>query len=418
MQTKQEDFLLITYLKFLKLNNSLKVYNKILREFIFNIISFSLLILIQQVVALPIISRFYDAEYFGQIILAFGISNIIASIFGFSIGNARLLDESPYNEIYIKLLKGSNVLVLVISFFIYNYIFRDNSYIEGLIYSVICLLGSIRFFFISEFRLRNSHRWIFNQNGLYFIGSIIGIGFFFYNENWLLLFLMSEILSVVITYIFYFYKNNIFNSFNDNSSFKLTNTVQLMINNGFSYSLSQYDRFVIYPLLGAINVSLYYSAAISSKIGGLVMNPLSNYILGKLSNKKEEDKNKIINLVLIGSLFFSIVYFILSIITTPLMVRILYPSFLNKIEHIIYPICLGASIMGGVNFVKPVIMKFKGVKFYNKVFLLYGVALITMSILLGINYSLLGIALANAVSSALLFLYLLMSLKRSTINKI
>jgi hypothetical protein len=44
--------------------------------------------------------------------------------------------------------------------------------------------------------------------------------------------------------------------------------------------------------------------------------------------------------------------------------------------------------------------------------------LITMSILLGINYSLLGIALANAVSSALLFLYLLMSLKRSTINKI
>jgi O-antigen/teichoic acid export membrane protein len=405
---------LITYLKFLKLKNSFKVYNKLLIEFIYNIISFSLLILIQQVVSLPIISRFYNVEHFGQIILAFGISNIITSIFGFSIGNARLLDESPYNEIYIKLLKGSNLLVLVISFFIYNYIFHNNSYIEGIIYSTICVLGSIRFFFISEFRLRNSHRWIFNQNGLYFLGSIIGIVLFFYFENWLVVFLMSEIFSVVITYISYFYKNDILNSFNEKSSFKLTNTIQLMINNGFSYSLSQYDRFVIYPLLGAINVSLYYSAAISSKIGGLVMNPLSNYILGKLANKKEEDKNKVINLVVIGSLFFSVVYFFLSIITTPLLVRILYPSFLNKIEQIIIPICLGAALMGGVNFVKPVIMKFQGVTFYNKIFLLYGVALITLSILLGIKYSLLGIALANTISSTLLFIYLLISLKSSS----
>lgn len=65
----------------------------------------------------------------------------------------------------------------------------------------------------------------------------------------------------------------------------------------------------------------------------------------------------------------------------------------------------------GVNILKPVIMKYMGAKYYNKLFLVYGIMLTILSILLCIKYSLLGVAIANAISSTILFIWLLISLK-------
>src|SRR5690625_5094737 len=101
-------------------------YKNIMQEVMKNIFSFSLLIIVQQIIALPIIARIYDVDLFGKVVLAFGISNIIASMFGFSIGNARLLDQKFYNFKYIKLLIINNILILVISYTVYNFIFDDN----------------------------------------------------------------------------------------------------------------------------------------------------------------------------------------------------------------------------------------------------------------------------------------------------
>lgn len=393
-----------------KIKGTLIRYKYLIVEFIINIFSFSLLIVSQQIFALPIISRFYDADQFGKIVIVFGISNIITSMFGFSIGNARLLDGKFYNSIYLKMLYASNILIVLISFIIYNYFF-SGSYIEGVTFSVICLLGSIRYFFLSEYRIRNTHNWIFRQNFSYFLGILIGFLLFYFQRNWLIVFITAEVFSVGLC-TYYFLKDGFFKSFKDNSSLKLSNTIQLTINNGASYSLTQYDRFIIYPILGAVNVSLYYSASVSSKIGGLIMNPLSNFILGKLANKKEESNNKVINFVILGSLLVTVLYFILSIIATPILVKILYPGFFEKIKDVILPICLGAAVMSGVNILKPITMKYIGVKYYNKIFLVYGFILIITSIILCIKYSLLGIAIAKVISSLVLLVCLLINLKR------
>lgn len=406
---------MITLLNLHNIKGLIKKYKTILGEFAINILSFSLLIVAQQIIALPVISRSYDADQFGKIVIAFGITNIITSMFGFSIGSARYLDQKFYNSLYLKLLIKSSVLLVLISFIIYYYLFSSN-YIDSLIYSIICLLGSIRYFFLSEYRIKDTHNWVFKQNLYYFIGILFSFLLFYFQRNWLLVFLIAEIISVSFSY-YNLHKNNFFKLFKDNSSLKLANTTHLIINNGAGYSLMYYDRFVIYPILGAANVSLYYSAAISSKIGGLIINPLSNFILGKLARKKDESNTRAIKLVILGSVFGSILYFILSIITTPILVAILYPSFLAKIEGVFVPICLGAAIMGGVSILKPVVMKCMGAKYYNRLFMLYGVVLIVLSILLCIKYSLLGVAIGNTISSASLYIWLLISLKKYSHDK-
>lgn len=404
-----EEECVITPINRQSIKSSFKKYKSLLLEFFINILSFSLLILAQQVIALPIISRFYDVEQFGKIVIAFGISNIITSMFGFSIGSARLIDKEFYNSFYLKMLKKCSILTVLISFIIYYYFF-SNSYVDSSIYSIICVLGSIRYFFLSEYRIKDTHNWVFRQNLYYFFGLLIGFLIFYFQRNWLIVFLLAETISVSIS-CYYLHKNNFFKLFKDKGSIKTNNTSHIIINNGASYTLMYYDRFVIYPILGAANVSLYYSAAISSKIGGLIFNPLSNYILGKLSVKKGEINTKVINLLIMGSTITIILYFVISIITTPILVSILYPNFLSKIEGVFVPICLGAAIMGGVNVLKPVVMQFMGAKYYNMLFFVYGITLIILSILLCIKYSLIGVAIANAISSAILFIWLIISLK-------
>src|SRR5699024_7123292 len=119
----------------------------------------------------------------------------------------------------------------------------------------------------------------------------------------------AEVITVVLSYIFFFHKIRFLQMFTDRSALQITNTTQLMLNNGFSYSLSQYDRLIIYPLLGSANVSIYYSVSISARISALIMNPLSNYFLGKLAHKKGDINKRIKTLVIKGSLMVIIIYF-------------------------------------------------------------------------------------------------------------
>lgn len=388
---------------------------QVIVEVTINILSFSLLIIAQQIWALPIISRFYDISQFGEIVLAFGISNIITSMFGFSIGNARLLEQKFYNTFYLKMIQKSSIFVIFASFILYKYTFSGSN-MNSSIYALVCGLGSIRYFLLSEYRIKDNHNRIFKQNLGYFVGIIIGTIHFYFYKNWLIVFLLAEVISISYSYA-HLQREGFLKLFKDNSQIKLTNTIQLIINNGVSYSLLYYDRFVIYPLLGAANVSLYYSASVSSKLGALVLNPLSNYILGKLANKKESSNAKEINLIILASVFLVIIYFLLSVITTPILVFILYPDFLSEIKAFFIPICLGAAIMGGVSIIKPVVMKFIGVKYYNSLYMVYGIILISLSIVLCNQYGLIGVAFAQIISSVILYIWLSISLKKLN-NKI
>lgn len=385
-------------------------YKKVLGELTKNIISFSLLIIVQQILALPIISRFYDINTFGKIVLAFGIINIITSMFGFSIGNARLLDNNFYNYKYLLLLNFSNILTIFISLLVYFLIFPFD-FLDSIFYALICVLGNLRFFFISEYRIKDEHNNILRQNLYYFMGILLGLIGFIFIKNWLIIFLTAELVTVILAYIYHFYKKRFFKLFVDKKHLKFTNSYQLMFNNGFSYSLNQYERFIIYPILGAHNVSLYYATSISARVGGLILNPLSNFILGKISNNKMDFNRKNINIIISVSTLFIIFFFIFNLILTPILIKILYPSFLSMINFLIVPVCAEAAVMGGILILKPIMMRYKGVKYYNKLFIIYGLTVILLSIIFCIKFGLIGVALAKFISSLVLFLVSMLGLK-------
>ena len=396
--------------KILKIRRKFSKFKKILSELSLNMLAFSLLIIAQQLIAFPLISRFTDYNVFGQIILTFGIGNIIISMLGTTIGTARLLDNKQYNIKYIQIFLYCSLIIIAISFISY-YVFFANNILQSLIFSIVCILGAIRGFLISEYRIANSHNWIFKQNFAYFLGLLIGCLVYYFYKNWLIVFLIPEVVSV--TYCLYFLiKEGFLTKFIDKSELKLGNIIQLMFNNGLSYSLSQYDRFIIYPILGAVKVSTYFTVTISSRMGALIMNPMSNYILGKLSNKRGIDE-KTIKGIFLSSIGVIFVYFCIALLMTPIIVKLLYPSFYSQVHSLLFPVCLGAAISSANSILKPVIMKSIGIKSFNKSFILYAIVLIVTSVILGIYNDLFGIALAYIISNFLLFIILCLNLKKS-----
>src|SRR5690606_20279112 len=141
-----------------------------------------------------------------KIVIAFGIANIISSMIGFSIGNARLLDNNFYNYKYILLLNISNIATIFISIIIYFIIFSFNL-INGLLYAFISLLANIRYFFQSEYRLKDDHNNILKQNIYYFIGILLGLIIFVFVKNWLIVFFFAELMTFILTYVFYIGKS-------------------------------------------------------------------------------------------------------------------------------------------------------------------------------------------------------------------
>lgn len=396
-----------------KAKNNFSKYKNIIVELIINVFAFTLLVISQQTIALPFISRYTDPLLFGKIIIIFGINNIITSMLGFSIGNARLLDNNIYNHTFLKKFKISNFFVIVFSFLIFLFLFHE--IVNALFFSLISLVGNFRYFIISEFRIKNAHNSIFKQNLFYFLGILLGVASFYFVKNWLIIFFIAELLAIIVS--FKLTSLNFFKRFKDKTYIKSTNINQLILSNGASYSLSQYDRFVIYPILGAFNVSLYYSTSVSSKIGSLIMNPVSNFILGKLSGKNIKDNNKLFKFTIKSTIIITIIYFIFSTIITPLIVKILYPSFFSNIGQLIVPICLDGGIMAGMNILKPFYIKIIGIKPYNRLFFIYSTMLIIISIVFCFKYGLIGVAYSKLIASFIFLILQFMSLKKFILNK-
>ena len=62
-----------------------------------------------------------------------------------------------------------------------------------------------------------------------------------------------------------------------------------LLNNIMNYC----DSILIYPILGAQQVAVYYAVNSVSNITSLLTNPMSSVILSWISNAKDEKKNKI-----------------------------------------------------------------------------------------------------------------------------
>ncbi|MEZ7172920.1 lipopolysaccharide biosynthesis protein [Sporosarcina sp. OR05] len=388
--------------------------NKIIKDFILSIIASLLPIVVLQFVIFPSISLKIAPNKYGEFLTMIGLVTLISGSMGTVLNNIRLINIKKYKELkgdfssillifltlngllvavaifyYREISSGFDILLLVFSSFLiiitgYSIVaFRIELNYKNILYSSVYLsCGYIVGYFV--FLITNYWGWIYFIGNLFYLGIIIR---------------KSTILKEP------FKKTRYYKATLKDSMLLLFSTLLL---SGTLYI----DRLLIYPLLGGLAVSVYYTATLLPKTLALILQPLSSVLLSYLAHLKDFKLIKYIKYLVVLCVSIILSYYIIVWISEPIL-TILYPQFVK--ESILY--VKMAAIIGILsivtNLLNPIVLKFYHLKWQlilNSIFItVYSITSISLGMRHGVIGFFYGGLIANSIKLILLVLIVLLS---------
>lgn len=392
----------------ININKSVKSISK---DFVYNILASLVLTGVMQLVTYPLLARYYSSEEYGVILTLMGISNTIMVSIGNSLNNVRLIMKTEYEEKQIigdfnSLLVIFTIIGVLVQLGVSYFIFGIN--LENAFLCLLVLLGAFKSYYCVQFRLVLNFKKILIQNIFGAIGYLIGSFIVSRLNFWPLPFLLAEAFQIV--YIFnnsHLHKEN----FQHTILFRKTlGKYLILIVTGLSTTLITYlDRLIIYPLLGGESVSTYTVASFFGKTLGIVMTPIAGVLLGYYAQdsfKMDRKKYWSINgFAFVGAVLFMIV----SIILSPFITKLLYPTIYLKASQYIFVANLAATINVLCQLTQSAVLKYAPTWLQIVKEVIYGAVYMISGYLLLSSYGLLGFCLAAIIANTvkLLVLYAL-----------
>ncbi|MFW7420201.1 lipopolysaccharide biosynthesis protein [Vagococcus fluvialis] len=338
---------------------------KIVFDSFFNIIATAIPIIALQLVILPIIGLRLGQNEYGLVITFISITTVFSIPFGNVLNNLRLLVEDEYQEnrivgdfnyLLLVSLMINSILVIIILFFMKNKI----DIIDFSLLLLMSGLNIIREYFLVSFRLELNYRKILENNFYQAIGYLIGVLIFFIIPYWELIYISGFLLS-----IYFILKNSKLHkeSLSKTIYFKSTlkKSVVLFISTFLKTFITYADRLLLFPLLGATAVSIYYSSSVVGKILGMAIMPISGVLLSYLRNSKELSNKKFFKMCGILIIISIIGYFIINWVSIPVL-KILYPKWYLESQKLISINTATALIITMTSIIHPFILKFRDIK--------------------------------------------------------
>ena len=367
-----------------------------------NTLGFGIYIVAQQLILLPLISKFTNDIIYSNFVIYLSVLNIIANSTGGEVGNVRIVKDSIYKEKNIKgdfsvmLLQLSPIISILgfIIFYILGY-----SILEILILILTLNMANIRLYATCYFRLEQKFKNIIVQNLLYLVGVIIGIIAMYLSKNVYIAVLMPEVFSIIYS----IFKSDVL-KMGISKSLEYKNTIktfmQFALISLITNCMAYYDRLLIYPILGASAVAVYYSTSTISKMVALITNPISSVILAWMAKAKKENISKIIIKTLKANIPLLFLVTIISIPMTYISIKILYSGHLLESIPLIIPISIATAFNCCASLTKSILLKVANTKHLIYVYIIH---FIFLSILgyLGSRYSgIQGFTVATAICKA------------------
>lgn len=397
----------------------IKKYKNFFSDVSLNIFSNILVLGIVQLLIFPLLSKDLGAEKFGIAIALYGFSNVIVSSLGGSMNNMRLLFDEKVKE------KGNFsvllILILIIAFlcsYILNFVYGEGmDSIEKTLIILFTLLGTIRNYANSYFRLNLEYKKVIYTNLILILGYSIGTIFWLYTSLWGIVFFVGELMAC-----YYLVKATPILKEKPKKTIEFSNLYNeyknLATSNVISTSLNYLDRFLITPVLGSQNLSIYYSVSIISKMISMIITPTTNVFLSYLNKFRSNNLKRHILLVSIISVAFVIPLFFIMNFISPYIVNILYPQFSKVANQYIWVVTLASCFLILGSILQPYLLKFCDMKYQMYIHLVYGIIYLMSAYILSQEYGLMGFCFSTVISFLIKWLLMLyVCLKHSTINK-
>jgi len=384
---------------------------KFLIDVLLNIISTALPLMILQIFAMPVIAKQEGPESYGLIVVIISILTLISFPLGNVLNNIRLLKnnkckESNSNADFAPILLGSS-FYSIIFFITISLIFFENLSTWNIVLQVVIVLGLlIKDYWIVAYRINLNFKGILVNNILLALGYLVGLGLYYIIGYWEVIYLVGLVLSVVyILTTTEIWKEPLKFS----SEFKSTffDFLILYFSGILKNVLTYADKILLLPLLGPVNVAIYYSATIIGKLLSMIFGPINSVILSYLT-KIDRITNKVFLKGFIMSLTVTVIGYFFTIIASPFILYALYPDWAKESLQLIYVTTAATYITILSSLFHPFNLRYNKLKWQIYMGVSNIIFYIFIAIVLTHLYALMGFAIAVLISKIYIFIFQLL----------
>lgn len=332
---------------------------RVIRDVFINLFAASLCTAVLNLIVYPIYAKNFSPEDYGNILTLIGVVNLLWAVLGNCLNNTRLIlnkrndilnDKGNYNPlVMIASIIGGVIVVIVASFF------SVSNWISLLLAGLTVIVGILRAYYIVHFRLRLDYVTQLKTNIIVSIGYIIGIVCTKHISAWPLSLLLGEGVALLYT----IKKGSLFNEpflFNKNIRAVCHTYFDLILVGLIGNFIAYFDRFLIYPLLGATSVSIFSVASFWGKAVTPFIAPIANVMLSYLSQKDSKVSMKKFVTIFIASIVPLLCFGIIGIWIAPWVTGILYPTLIEQSYQYIFMASMGVLVQSSTDLLMPVLL--------------------------------------------------------------
>ncbi|MBF7017997.1 polysaccharide biosynthesis protein [Staphylococcus durrellii] len=244
------------------------------------LIAFSL-----QLIVYPFINHIVGNQVFGEILTVYTILTIASVVLGNTLNNIRLINVKHFApEFYYKKFLSILVMSLVLESFILILIFEFafHSSIGELFWLIILnILMCLRIYLNAFFRMTLKYNQILWIAIVQIISMMLGLGVFKFINQWLVVFIISELFAVV--YTLFLLRHLTKGSESEPKKNILKDYVMLFSTNGLNNLNLYLDRLILLPIIGGTAVTISFLATFIGKMLATFLYPINNVILSYIS---------------------------------------------------------------------------------------------------------------------------------------
>ena len=375
---------------------------KILSDVALNMFATFIPMFALQFFILPQIALKIDANLYGQIIAIVALINLSAGSLGSILNNSRLIVFKKYDDleiqgdfnIFLGIFVLLNILFMILGLMYYG---QELDLLTIALLVLVSVLLLLRTYASVDFRIKLNFKYILIDSILLFSGYAVGYIIFLISGYWLFIYLCG----FVFSFIFVLKKTKILREpFKKTQLFKKTATqTLLLLGSGTLLSLGTYlDKLLLYPLLGGLTVSIYFTATILGQSIALAIGPITGVLLSYLAQMKKFSNHSFHVLLTISSIVGVIGYWLVILVSKPLL-TIIYPQYAKEALNYIHVTTLSIIIIIISNIINAVLLKFCGAKWQIFINGIYLVVYIAASMILLNLYGLMGFCIGILIAS-------------------
>ncbi len=334
---------------------------KIIVDVFLNIFAVALPIVMLQLIIYPKIAKTIGGQEYGLMLTIYSIWMVLPYTFGNVLNNIKLLKLPAYErhgkEGDIALLLRQWLIINSVTVFFVVWLYcKKFVFVHVVAGTTIAFLILLKAYLEVGFRIKLDYKAVLLNNTLLCTGYFIGFLIFNLTGVWEIIFLFGYLLSC----IFCILKTKLLKEeprktllYNNVKKDAYSLIFSVVIKNLTSYA----DKLLLYPLMGGLAVSIYYTATIVGKITGMLAGPINSVILSYIA-RWDKSKAKIFSRVLFIGAMVSVTGYVVVILLAKPIIRVLFPQWLDAVMDIM-PFTTVTVMLGIlISILQPFVLKF------------------------------------------------------------